>query len=105
VRKENLRFNAELLFETVKLENIPCEIVFPKTQNEKVVLEAQLKANEFLPSEIGFIFSLKATFSNVQNSLLKISAGKIYNLGVKTYYVATNQQYSILRAEPVYSTS
>lgn len=101
MRKENLRFNAELLFETVKLENIPCEIVFPKTQNEKVVLEAQLKANEFLPSEIGFIFSLKATFSNVQNSLLKISAGKIYNLGVKTYYVATNQQYSILRAEPV----
>ncbi len=101
MRKENLKFNAELQFETVKLENVPCEIVFPKTQNEKVTLEAQLKVNEFLPSEIPFIFSLKAIFSNAQSSLLKISADKIYNLGIKTSYVATNQEYSVLRAEPV----
>ncbi|NEP13633.1 MAG: hypothetical protein F6K14_26215 [Symploca sp. SIO2C1] len=101
VRKENLRFNAELQFETVTLENIPCEIVFPKTQNEKVILEAQLKANEFLPSEIPFIFSLRATFSNAHSSLLKISAQTVYNLGIRTSYVATNQEYSVLRAEPV----
>ncbi|OKH36513.1 hypothetical protein NIES2101_36895 [Calothrix sp. HK-06] len=101
MRKENLKFNAELQFETIKLENVPCEIVFPKTQDEKVVLEAQLIANEFLPSEIPFIFSLRATFSNAQGSLLKISAEKVYNLGIKTSYVATNQEYSILRAEPV----
>lgn len=101
MRKENLRFNAELQFETITVENVPCEIVFPKTQDEKVILEVQLKANEFSPSKIPFIFSLRATFSNAQSSLLKISAETVYNLGIKTSYVATNQEYSVLRAEPV----
>ncbi len=101
MRKENLRFNAELQFETVKLENVPCEIFFPKTQNEKIVLEAQLNRNEFVPSEISFIFSLKASFSNGQNELMEISVGKVYNLGIETSYFATNQEISILKAEPV----
>lgn len=101
MRKKNLRFNAELQFEKITLENVPCEIVFPKAQDKKVVLEAQLKANEFSPSKIPFIFSLRATFSNAQSSLLKISAETVYNLGVKTSYVTTNQEYSVLRAEPV----
>lgn len=101
MRKENLRFNAELQFGTITLENVPCEIVFPRTQDEKVFLEAQLKTNEFSPSEIPFIFSLRATFSNAQSSLLKISAETVYNLGIETSYVATNQEYSVLRAEPV----
>lgn len=101
MRKENLRFNAELQFETVKLENVPCEIFFPKKQNEKIVLEAQLNRNEFVPSAISFIFSLKASFSNGQNRLVEISVGKVYNLGVETSYYATNQEVSILKAEPV----
>jgi hypothetical protein len=101
MRKENLRFDAELQFGTITLENVPCEIVFPKTQDEKVILKAQLKANEFSPSELPFIFSLRATFFTAQSSLLKISAEKVYNLGINTSHVATNQEYSVLRAEPV----
>lgn len=101
VRKENLKFKAEFQFGTTKLENIPCEIFFPKTQDEKVVLEAQLKENEFSFSKIPFIFSLKATFPDTHSGLLQLFAEKVYNLGIKTSHVATNQEYSILRAEPV----
>ncbi len=101
MRKENLRFNAELQFETVKLENVPCEIFFPKTQNEKIILEAQFNRNECVLSEISFVFSLKASFSNGQNRLVEISVGKVYTLSIETSYLPTNQDISILKAEPV----
>ena len=101
MKKENLRFNAELTFEEKKLEDIPCELVFPKTQDEKVVLIAQSNNSEFLASKIPFTFSLKATFSNQRGNLLEVFADKVYNLGTKIPHFATNQEFRILEAEPV----
>jgi hypothetical protein len=101
VVRENLKFSAELIFETEKLENIPCEVVFPKRQDEKVVLKAQFKANRFPPLEIPFVFSLNGTISNQTGNLLEIFAKKVYNLGIETSYFGTNQEFSILEAEVV----
>jgi hypothetical protein len=100
-RKENLKFNAELQFGAIKVSDIPCEVFFPEMQDGKVLLEVQIKTNSFPGLEIPFVFSLRASFSRAQNILLEVSADKIYKSGVETFYVATNQEYSILRAEPV----
>lgn len=99
--RENLKFSAELIFETEKLENIPCEVVFPKRQDEEVILKAQFKANRFSPSEIPFVFSLNGTISNQTGNLLEIFAKKVYNLGIETSYFGTKQELSILKAEVV----
>ena len=99
--RENLKFSAELIFETEKLENIPCEVVFPKTQDGEVVLKAQFKENRFSPLEIPFVFSLKGTIFNQTGNLLEICAKKVYNLGIQTSYFGTNQEFTILKAEVV----
>ncbi|OBQ35378.1 MAG: hypothetical protein AN485_13780 [Anabaena sp. MDT14b] len=106
MEKKNLKFNAELSFGAVRLDNIACEIVFPKKQDEKVILQAQLKASDLKESdfslrEIPFVFSLKAAFSNQQSNFLEISSDRVYNLGIQTLYCATNQEFSILKGEPV----
>ncbi|MDB9438916.1 hypothetical protein PN450_19420 [Dolichospermum lemmermannii CS-548] len=101
MEKKNLKFNAELSFGAVRLNNIACEIIFPKKQDGKVILQAQLKASDFSLREIPFLFSLKAAFSNQQGDFLKISCDKVYNLGIQTSYFATNQEIAILNAEPV----
>jgi hypothetical protein len=102
VEEKNLKFDAEITFETEKLEGVPCEIVFPKTQNERVLIVVQFNTNNFSIPKIPFVFALKATISDLQGNLSSsISASKVYNLGISTSYYDTNRSISILRAEPL----
>jgi hypothetical protein len=102
MEKKSLRFNAEIILETAKLEGIICEIFFPKTQDEKVILKAQFDINDFFPRIIPFIFSLNANiYDSLGNLSRSISANKVYNLGIESSYQGPNHGTSILTAEPV----
>jgi hypothetical protein len=102
VEEKNLKFDADITFETEKLESIHCEVVFPKTQDEKVLILAQFNTINSSVPEIPFIFALNATIYNWQgNPSICISASKVYNLGISISYYDANRSISILRAEPV----
>ncbi|MBE9038959.1 hypothetical protein [aff. Roholtiella sp. LEGE 12411] len=58
MEEKNLKFDAEITFETEKLEGVPCEIVFPKTQNERVLIVVQFNTNNFSIPKIPFVFAL-----------------------------------------------
>jgi hypothetical protein len=105
VEKKSLKFKAAIIFDTEKLEDISCEIVFPKTQDEKVILKAFFDFNNSSWSKIPFIFSLKATIYDWEGNLSSsIFANKVYNLGIESSYssyYAPDHGASILTAEPV----
>jgi len=102
VKQKSLKFKAEIIFGTEKLEGIFCEIFLPKTQNEKLILKAQFDRNNFSPSIIPFIFSLNANiYDSLGNLSCSISAAKVYNLGIERFYYSSNCGNTILTAEPV----
>lgn len=99
MNKTDLKFDAEITFDSRKLESVPCEITFPDAQDERVLITIQLDSP--IP-RIPFIFALKATTSDSQGNLLTlISVSKIYNLGSTISYNSTNRSVSTLKAEPV----
>ncbi|MBD1857691.1 MULTISPECIES: hypothetical protein [Leptolyngbya] len=102
MEEKNLKFDADITFETEKLESIHCEVVFPKTQDEKVLILARFNTIDSPVPKIPFIFALNATISDLKgNPLIYISASKVYKLEISTSYYDTNRSVSILRAEPV----
>jgi hypothetical protein len=96
-------FRADLQFENTTLKNLLCQISVAQSQNDISTLEIRLERTvNFNLKEIPFIFSLKSSSANTQdNDLLIVSADKVYNLGFSTFHAATDQEYSILKAEPV----
>jgi hypothetical protein len=103
MQKKNLEFDADITFEGETLKAIHCEIVFPETQDEEVLILARFSTtnNDPIP-KIPFIFSLNATTFNLLGDLsTSISASKVYNLGISTAFYDMNRSISTLRAEPV----
>lgn len=102
MKKDNFKFHAEIIFETEKIKNVLCEIFFPKSQTEKVIIKAQFDISNNSLSEIPFVFSLSSFINDFEGNLVRsISANKVYNLGIETSYYSQNLVIAILTAEPV----
>lgn len=57
MKQKELNFNGELQFEEIKLENVPCEIIFPESQNGKVTLEARIQIEQEIKSSSTILYS------------------------------------------------
>ncbi len=102
MKKENLKFNGSFIFEEERLDEIYCEIVFPKIQNEKVILQAHFNTSDKTPFIIPFTFALEAKILDLNDNLESlILSEKVYKISTVTSYSSPQQGTTVLTAEPV----
>ena len=102
LKKENIKFNGDLIFNGLRIEKIPCEINLPETQDTKPILKANLAGINLALYAFPFKFGLEATILDFPGDpKYIISASKVYNLGIKSSPDISGNQSVVLTGEPV----
>ena len=102
MKKANFNFSGNLLLNGLTLSEVPCEIIFPETQDAKPVFKANLDGINIPASAFPFKFGLEATILDSQGDYRYIiSATKVYNLGIQSNSDISSNQNTILIGEPV----
>lgn len=107
MERKILEFNAELLTDNIKIENVSCEIILPELQNEDIFLEISLelsKENYRLAVEISGGFSLRYLGCNSYwKKEISVSSVREITSSITGYFEieptrASKQRYIIVKA-------